>query len=169
MCCQCWFLSIIFCTSYMFRYLMFSNISACPLQNSIKSVSIMTSNNLKAKTKATPKVSGILNILQTISNGQCLTSRYNLSSTVTSFYRIITIYPVTDPQYNDNSYLISQILMAMKSENKWQSSTYILGSLWCITKDWMAKGNVEVFSCYRMSLKHSSVYTVFYFIYIRCT
>jgi hypothetical protein len=33
--------------------------------------------------------------------------------------------------------------------------------------DWMDKEIVEDFCCYRISLKHSSVYTIFTFKYIR--
>jgi hypothetical protein len=83
-------------------YLMCTDCNACSEQNNMKSVSIMTTNHLKAETQATPTVSGMLNVLQTTGNGQCPTYLYNLSTTVTNIYRII-IFPVTHPQHNGNS------------------------------------------------------------------
>jgi hypothetical protein len=83
---------------YMFLVSMFSDCSACPVENNTKSVSIMANNHLKAETQATPKVSGILNVLQTTGNEQCPTYLYNLLRTATNLYRII--HNVTHSQHN---------------------------------------------------------------------
>jgi hypothetical protein len=66
-------------------YLRLSDFHFCPIQNNIKSISIMTNSHLLAGTQETHKVSGILYVLQTVGNGECPTYPYTMSTTVTKF------------------------------------------------------------------------------------
>jgi hypothetical protein len=77
---------------------MLSGCPVCPIQNNTKSVSIITTNHIKAGTEATPTVPHILNV-RISDNGR------RICQPLSQILRE-SLLTVTDPQHNDNFILL---------------------------------------------------------------
>jgi hypothetical protein len=129
---------------------------------------VMTISHLMAGTGATPTISGILNLLQTKGNRQyvstiCQTLSQTFRESLIILLQILNMTTTcyyTDTDCTEDRKQINDNFSIYRS---WEP--YDVVPMHCLL-DGIDKENLHGFSCHGNYLNHSSVYTVFNFIYI---